>query len=454
MDTLDVPPTAGFSPFFRGVAAVTAVGLISSCGPHISYKGKQWLKNDKPPAEQVLGATDSDRHIITDLFGPSVQVRYDENKIIFPVQRRVEKEVITATSIKTTYLLEEEVDRSVETGLKVKWERAGCIGGLGLGAGLVALGVPASNNDNDAAAALLSISGIAVAAWGFFAGCDPKDYKHTHDTPTGLTKTNVTTGVVHSAGSRSLVSLLPAQNVAVYLTSNVPIVQDRTYARDGKAEFAVSPQYPVLFTNDPTKVPGMLDVSWLRGACQKDAVDYILQQMMHTDLSVAVVTNERQADPSTTYNAGSLQYKVPVIVGPTIEQIIQYLVDTHINSRIKMATVSYLDVDSHYPIKNVSLTVTPDHVPTPEQLASQCFGNEYLGQALRSVRAYAHEPFGVVINGQADLPVYTPSAFRVKAIHPDYHFRDDVMKFTAEQLVQTQAMRLLGDKHRVRMVPE
>jgi len=145
------------------------------------------------------------------------------------------------------------------------------------------------------------------------------------------------------------------------------------------------------------------------------------------------------------------EYRLQAQVGPKPAEVIRFVVERHINSRIGMATVEYLDKNSRMPVNDLRVDVSPVSVPTPEYLASKCFSKASSRDAAKAlITSFSTKPTKMRTNGVLRLSVYAGSKYRVVVRHPLYHYRDDVLQMHIGEM--TRVMRDIGSKVRVRQV--
>ena len=156
-----------------------------------------------------------------------------------------------------------------------------------------------------------------------------------------------------------------------------------------------------------------------------------------------------------------------VVADSLLEEAVKQFVEEEFNSKIKKASITLLDFESHTPI-----TLTKDDresynpakivlepitkIPSKEDLMEPYFKGKYLQTALATLHDYIttkREISADTERGEASFYVYPPSDFKVKITHTKYHHvSDEIIGFSKDSLDKEVYMSKIGKKVDLKIV--
>ena len=156
-----------------------------------------------------------------------------------------------------------------------------------------------------------------------------------------------------------------------------------------------------------------------------------------------------------------------IITNSLLEEAVKQFVEEEFNSKIKKASITLLDFESHTPI-----TLTKDDresynpakivlepitkIPSKEDLMKPYFEGKYLQTASATLKDYITTKSEISIDverGEASFYVYPPSDFKVKITHQKYHhISDEIIGFSKDSLDKEVYMSKIGKKVDLKIV--
>ncbi len=432
------------------------------------YVGTTWEKSDKPSQEEVISTRREAgetriKHRLGDLI-----VNYDGGLIGIPVSETPTRHVREIRHGRKAYVLREVKEVEVEYyGPKNKDLCGTSIAGASLFTSLTILaGYRDANNEDDPSTPdidegydrpwvpIITSLFAAYCWWGVAYACPKRTRTTTEKEPTGREKPAepedyTTAGDFKAVPGETRPASSGSLSLSGFLQGKVPI------AGNGHATISVPPlRNSLVFANNQNDAVSKVDLSWVRTTCREGLAEFVSFNAQPTTMQLAAQTHP-PAGEEQRYETDQRIYQLGAYKIPSRNDMIQFAVERHINSRIQQATIIYKDMESHFPVHNVQASFSPVRVPTPADLASLCFTEqEDRNTAQRFISQYTYAPFNVRVNGEYSFMVLTPATFRVRTVHPNYRHNDGRMTFVPGNLEWEAFMVELGSKHRVREVPE
>lgn len=451
----------------RSVSLAAALSLsLSSCGAtrEISRRdvGYDWVRSNQAPLEEVLFSKDLEsqkrEHKLGDL-----DIDYEQRVIAIPVDEvLVGYTTIDDTVKKTEFLQEVRVQEVTELGPrdKEKCESSSSparvllsVSVLGAGAAVV------SENNLFFIVPIITTIPALVATGVSIKYCSSRESTRTVHIPTGRTKEEYLTEEREGAPttSPSLDQTQPAQGGSVLLSGTIS--GPPAAIKNGQAVFHLpnpALQFPYLFTNSRDKIPSMVDISWIKKDCRDGVLRYVRDNAQPISGELHAETRA-PAGEEETYKTDNKNYAFHSFKAPAHEEIIDFVVQEHINRRIQTGVVLYYDLATRSLINNLEVSLTPIRIPSPADLVSVCFESvEDQRTAMKHIKPYRYDLFDARVNGEITFPVFVPSTFRISARNPAYDSLDEEFTFTFRNgpEVKERYMSQTGSKHRVKTVPE
>jgi len=149
-----------------------------------------------------------------------------------------------------------------------------------------------------------------------------------------------------------------------------------------------------------------------------------------------------------------------------LEEAVKQFVEEEFNSKIKKASITLLDYESHTPItltkddresyNPAKIVLEPIKVSSKEDLMKPYFEGKYLQIALATLKDYITTKSEISIDverGEASFYVYHPSDFKVKITHQKYHhISDEIIGFSKDSLDKEVYMSKIGKKVDLKIV--
>lgn len=451
-----------------GIYSLTVPFLGSCVGPTLVERRAlkpEWV-SVRPVQQEVISSEVVSQDTVEHQLGEEVRVDYDQRLVEISLLEQTVRSSTKIDSIRESQLLQEiKKEELIWEGSDymgfcnfAKWSvGVGVVGGGILG-GIYYLYADEEDAATASAVIWLSSIGFGVMLAGLAlkslptGACDNVRWTKVETTATNNQRSQERTYTKTTAQPPEILSTLPANAT---LTASGDLFPERTYrVINGRTVIEVqAPEYPVIFAGKREDIGRRVATKWINPQCQGGVIDYITSHAQPALTSLQVRTQAPAGREGVETDEKT--YPINLFLGPSREEVIRYVVDEHINSRIQQATVVYSDMDSHFPVTNIQASFTPVGVPNPAGLVRGCFGQREDQQAAeRYVKDYTYSSFETRINGEHSFMIYVPSTFRVKVVHPSYHYLDERLKFEEGNLVQERFLVELGSKHRVRAVPE
>lgn len=453
-------------------ASALLLAFLGSCANTrteiISRDSLIWVKSNEEPQVLVVKSENESISVQSSILLPDLDdlvIDYKNRTIDVPVSYgRVEKCIVVETREETRL----ENEATVSTIVAETTDLSRChvyvyagtaVGGL---AGMFVAAPLASKGNEKVAAFLLGLplGALTGIITGAYIGedvnhCIQEWHKSTKviDTKIGPLTSNQRT-----VKTESMWRLPPQRKTHTkeLLKSGILEVEGDNFGqrefpiRDGHASISVPPlPEPYVFARYLDALR-KTDLSWVKPVCRPGVEDYLMAAADSVTLSLTVsARKDRGGEPATK------TYDVPILKLPDHDDIINYVVNKHINERIQDVTLSYLDLDDHTAITNLQVTISPRGVPKPNQLVAGCFEHQRdRATAIGFVKDYTYEPFETRVNKEQSFSALLLFPYTLATKLKGYRFQSGTVQFKEGALNKEIYLTELGSKLRVLNVRE